>query len=72
MKIEHNRKKSSMASQMKILARPVLDFQKPANYKAMKFKPFLPSVLEAASSKELAQKRCARYLFLADRKEITK
>ena len=26
---------------MKILARPVLDFQETANYKAMKFKPFL-------------------------------
>jgi len=70
MKIEHNSKKSSRTSQMKILARPVLDFQETANYKAMKFKPFLPSVLEAATSKELAQKRCARYLLLTDRKEI--
>ena len=41
MKIEHNSKKSSRTSQMKILARPVLDFQETANYKAMKFKPFL-------------------------------
>lgn len=46
MKIEHNSKKSSRTSQMKILARPVLDFQETANYKAMKFKLFYPQYLK--------------------------